>query len=161
MTFTELKAQAAEIVAAAKASGRIVATDVREETPRPPRKRIRTDTRDWGRKNVVCKYIHCGKPIPNPAPLQVMCNNECRRAQRNLKQRLLYPAGTDKSRDRYLRRKEQQAAYKAQILSDARAYRTLKGLPLETPRSKRRLALEHAKAYRKLMKKKPRAAKNK
>lgn len=156
MTFTELKAQAASIVAAARAAGQIKLAEppgpiIYAPRIRPPRR--------WGRTNVHCKY--CKTPIPNPAKLQVMCSNECRRLQRNLKARELNPPNTDKSRDKYLRRKKQQAAYKAQILSDAKAFRTLKGLPLETPRSQRRLALEHAKAYRKLMKKKPRSAKNK
>jgi hypothetical protein len=153
MTFTELKAEATSIIAAAKASGMIVAPEVAEEPTRPPRKR-KYKPGTWTRKDVACKY--CKAPILNAAPLQVMCNDICRRAQRNLRQRLQYPAGTDKSKARYLRRKEQIAAYKAKITEDARAYRTLKGLPLPTPRSQRRLALDHAKAYRKLMKKKKR-----
>ena len=151
MTFTELKAEAASIVAAAKASGRIVASEVVPVVIKSFRKR-RYIKGTWKRKYVFCKY--CKTRIANPAPLQVMCNDTCRRAQRNLKQRTLYPAGTDKSRERYLRRKEHQAAYKAQITADARAYRELMGLPLATPRNQRRLALDHAKAYRELLIKK-------
>ena len=153
MTFAELKAEAASIVAAAKASGMILADEEPIREPAPIRKRT-PKPRSWKRKNVHCKY--CRAPIPNPAPLQVMCNDECRRLQRNLKQRGLNPPSTDKSRARYLARAEHQAAYHARNLADARSYRKLKGLPLRSPRS---LLLEHAKAYRKMKNKKPRTTK--
>jgi hypothetical protein len=142
MTFAELKAEAAGIVAAARAAGRIGLAD-----PPPPVEHIYAPRvrarRDWSRRNVTCKY--CKTPIPKPAPLQVMCDDTCRRLQRNLKGRQLAPPNTDKSRARYKARAKQQKAYHAQLLADARAYRKLHDLPLRSPRS---TLIEHANAYR-------------
>lgn len=128
MTFAELKAEAASIVAAARASGMIAEPEPEVEEPAPPRIKKPRNRRP---AQITCKYIHCGKPIFDRLKFQTMCNDECKQAQRRHMRQLGYDP--EKARIKRAKRRKNKQSDKLsmrQIRADAKAYRKLMGFPL-------------------------------